>query len=125
MKKSCFIKLIVVLTVVVAAITYIVQNKMDDFILKPGKEFIKGQAIKQIYETLDDVIDNPEKDSLKQIINIHFADMTFDEIKKDKFSRAIELIENAAEDSLITSEELNQIHSILSKIRKDEEPKKD
>ena len=39
MKKSCFVKSIVVLTIIVGVVLYIIQNHLDDWVINPAKGF--------------------------------------------------------------------------------------
>ena len=64
MKKGCFIKAIIVLTIVVASITYILQNKFNDYIFTPGKKIILPLFVKEFKSKLTYVKDSPQKDSL-------------------------------------------------------------
>jgi hypothetical protein len=38
MKKGCFIKGVVIVTILIAAVVYIIQYKLDDWFFKPAKK---------------------------------------------------------------------------------------
>ena len=69
MKKGCFLKIIIILTILIAAILYVVENHFDDFIRKPGEKIIKDLVFKDVNREMEYVKNSPEKDSLKVMIN--------------------------------------------------------
>jgi hypothetical protein len=113
MKKGCFIKFIIFLTIFVAAIIYIVQTKLDDWVLKPGKGVIKQVFNESWKEEMAYVKASPEKDSLYALIS-HFIDNlnteSFSEKKIDNFSKLVEL---STADSVIDKTELKNLKNLL------------
>ncbi len=69
MKKGCFLKSIIILTILVAVITYLAQNYFDDWVVKPGKGLLKNIALNDIQKRFETIKDTPEKDSLQLLIN--------------------------------------------------------
>ncbi len=124
MKKGCFIKLIIVLTILTAATLYFIQNHFDRLILLPGKKFLKNTLIENWETNLKNVYDTPEKDSLKLLVTDFFEQINFIDSLDDKmieqfaveFSRAIS-------DSLITNDEYNKLKKIIT-VKEDERSKK-
>ena len=123
MKKGCFVKAIIVLTILVAAILYIVQNHLDT-ILTPGKKTLKKLALSGVENDLAYVKSGPEKDSLLVLLN-DYIDRKFDKIKNlsekndenleiniDKFIDSISIY--VIKDSLIDEEELSKIKIIIN-----------
>ena len=110
MKKGCFIKSIVILTIFTAIVIYIVQNKFDDFILKPAKELLAESIIDDWSKEIEFVKESEQKDSLKIIVNdflstIENKEMLFD----DRFKSFMSYVSSVVEDSIIESSELNFI----------------
>jgi hypothetical protein len=124
MKKGCFIKLIVVLTILTAAVLYFVQNYFDRLILLPGKKILKSTLIENWDTNLKHVYDTPEKDSLKVLVNnfLMQIDLTdsLDETMIENF--AVEF-SRAIKDSLITNKEYNKLKNIIT-VEEDERSKK-
>jgi hypothetical protein len=81
LKKGCFVKIIIVLTILVAAVLYIAQNYMDELIINPGKRIIKNVATNEFNKKLENVKQTPEKDSLIILFN-DFIEKKFEKIKK-------------------------------------------
>jgi hypothetical protein len=117
MKKGCFLKIIIILTILVAAILYVVGNKFDDLILKPGVKVIKSVVNNNLDKELIGVKNTPEKDSLRIIIN-DFLDNGVQNIHKasDKMvEEIVDSIKYAVTDSVINESELSNIKKMLKK----------
>lgn len=119
MKRGCFITVIVVLTIFVAAALYIYQNHFDTLILNPGKKWLAGFVRQEFDEKLESVKDSPERTELQKLIH-DFSENT-EAIKKFKekdIEKLINTIENAMSDSLIQKTELEEISQIIkSKVK--------
>ncbi|MEO8399208.1 MAG: hypothetical protein ABI550_05250, partial [Ignavibacteriaceae bacterium] len=110
MKKGCFIKVIIILTIVVAAIVYLIQNKFSDFIFKPGKKIISGMIFNDWENKLKNVKSSSEKDSLKKMFK-SFVDKieTPDHLDDPSFEKMIDSFQHSFDDSVISEEELKNI----------------
>ncbi len=125
MKKGCFVKLIVILTIVTATVLYIVQNKFNDFIYKPGMRIFKSNVINQINNRIGYVKASPEKDSLESMVKGYFDNIdNIKNLKRDSISPFIRLIVDSCKDSVITENELKSISQFLKVKLKYERPKK-
>lgn len=114
MKKGCFIKSVIILTILVAAILYIVENKFDDFILKPAKEIFIPTISKEIDKDLNKIKPSRERDSLKILINNYLSDIKENSsISKDKIEDVAKSIESSLKDSVVTPTELNKIKKLM------------
>ncbi len=122
MRKGCFVKIIVILTILTAAVLYIVQTKFNDWFLTPGKNFIKSVLNENIDEKLNFVSAGPGKDSLRIILN-NFIDSinSVDQISEEQLNRIKYFIEDAAADSMIESEELHDLKVLLKNVRAQKE----
>ena len=118
MKKGCFIKLVFIVTILVAAVLYIIQNKFEDIFLNPGKKIITS-LIEDNWETeLGYITDNVEKDSLKILLSFYIEGMeTIKEISEDKHEKLFELLQITFTDSLVTEEELLELTKIVKSLR--------
>ena len=83
MKKGCFLKSIIILTILLAAVLYLFEHHFDDLIIKPGKGILKDIALKKITKKFDHIKETPEKDSLKTLIN-DFVESKINKIGIDK-----------------------------------------
>ncbi len=85
MKKGCFLKSIVVLTIIIAAILYLVEHKYKDLIVNPGKGLLKSIALTEVDKKFDNVKETPQKDSL-QILIKEFVENKINKIGENKDS---------------------------------------
>ncbi|MEE9448469.1 MAG: hypothetical protein V3V72_00335 [Ignavibacteriaceae bacterium] len=118
MKKGCFIKLVFIITILVAVVLYIIQTKFDDFFLNPGKKLIT-ELIQDNWETeLGYITGTEEKDSLKSLLHFYVDGIkTVSEISEDKYEELLELLEITFKDSLITKKELSELTTIVKSLR--------
>jgi hypothetical protein len=117
MKKGCFLKVIIILTIFIAAVLYIVENHFDDFILKPGENIIKDLVFSDVNKKMEFVKKTPEKDSLKVLINNFVFDKLHKEHRLDskEFQGLIDSIKTALNDSIISLNELENLRLIFKK----------
>jgi hypothetical protein len=126
MKKGCFIKFIIGLTIITAAILYILQNYFNEFILNPGREFIKDQVISSLDDDMKNVKNSIQKDSLKILLTA-FINEELDSTKEFSnrhFDWLQETVEEVSRDSLINTNELKQIEQLLNLKKLNERPEK-
>ena len=118
MKKGCFIKLVFIITILVASVLYVVQNKFDDYFLKPGKKLLT-ELIEDNWETeLGYITGTEEKDSLQSLLHFYVEGIkTVSEISEDNHDELLELLESTFTDSLITKEELLKLTKIVKSLR--------
>ncbi len=120
MKKGCFIRSIVIITILVAAALYIIENKFDEFFLEPGKKYLADLVEVGLKEDMEKIADSPEKDSLSMMLKSYLKE--FKESKKIKISSDdvdsfSDLLNDASKDSVITKNELEEISKLLEKIK--------
>lgn len=110
MKKGCFVKTIVVLTIFTAVILYIVNRKFNEVILNPSKSLI----INQINRDLNYVKDSPQKDSLQILIKDYITGIKkIDNVSDKSISEFIDTLKEALQDSTIDSTEYKKLYKIL------------
>ena len=119
MKKGCFLKFIVIFTILVAVILYIVQNKFDEFFVKPGKKILLSLLNDKWDEELSYVKENEEKDALKKLINDYLMQINSrDDLSDDKTAAIIEQLGITVKDSLVDVTELKKMQEIISNTSK-------
>jgi hypothetical protein len=123
MKKGCFIKIIIVLTIFVAAGLFIIQNykgKIKDFVFSKSKKTIKTLLINDFNKKLSHIKNSPEKDSLEAYMNVYFdknfnKTKTFDEISERKGDKILSSLAEVLKDSVITKSDVERIKELINK----------
>ncbi len=122
MKKGCFVQIIIVLTIVIAAVLYIVNNKFNEFIFNPSK----GLLISQVTKDLNYVKDSPEKDSLRILISDYIKNLkSIKNISDGSVGKFVDSLKAALRDSVIDKREYKNLSKILRSKFNHERPKKD
>ncbi|OGU51462.1 MAG: hypothetical protein A2080_11150 [Ignavibacteria bacterium GWC2_36_12] len=126
MKKGCFIKIIIVLTIIIAAILYILQNHLDDVVINPGKKLISDLIVGGIDDELNYIRETPEKDSLRFLLKEYLKDKISKtkEINTGDLNWIIDSIKVIVTDTLITQNNLNRIKELIN-LKDYERSKKD
>jgi hypothetical protein len=110
MKKSCFIRAIIILTILTAVILYLVTHKFNEVILNPSKSLI----INQINRDLDYVKDSPEKDSLQFLIKGYILGIKkVDNLSDKTIGEFIDTLKTSLRDSVIDRREFRSLYKIL------------
>ena len=125
MKKGCFLKIIIILTILIAAILYVVENHFDDFIRKPGEKIIKDLVFKDVNREMEYVKNSPEKDSLKVMINSFIYNKIHKEhsLNTGEIEDIVDSVKEVLKDSAISPAELENLKLIFMK-EVNERPKK-
>jgi hypothetical protein len=122
MKPGCFLKSIIILTILVAAIMYIIQHKSRLF-FEPGKKMVTNLFMDKWDDEFKFVKDTPEKSELKKSLQTFLKDLKYENIPEDKeLNNIVEMVKDAAKDSLITSSELKEISNTLKMKNENERP---
>jgi hypothetical protein len=111
-KKGCFIQTIIVLTILTAAVVYILQNHFDELVLSPGKKVLKGVMLDEFDDKFAFIYSSPEKDSFKVVFNnILTKKIEIDkELSSEEFKDFFESINHVFADSIIDQSELKEIN---------------
>ncbi len=116
MKPGCFIKSIIILTILVAAVLYIIQYKSELF-LKPGKKIIVNAFLDDWENNFNYVKNTPEKTELKNTLKSFIDSLSIKEIPDDsEIKRITGMVKSAAADSIISRSELIEISEKLKHI---------
>lgn len=117
LKKGCFVKIIIVLTVLIALVLFLVQNYFDELILKPGEKLIKGFVFEGINREMKNVKETPEKDSLRVLMDnfVHSRIKNKKEINinGEEMEKLVDSAKLIFADSLITADELEKIKKLF------------
>lgn len=123
MKKGCFLNIIIVLTIIIAAVVYIITQKFDEVIKEPGSKIIMNFINDDINKRLDGLPATPERDSLKSLIHSQLVNFNIFDKSGEKFLDDIKKrIDIVLEDSIITKEDLNLFNNFFD--RENERQKK-
>jgi len=116
MKKGCFIQSVVIATILIAVVVYIIKYKLDDWLVKPGKELILTELTKNWENETANIKESIEKDSLKSLMKYYLENIkTMEEVvnlEEDIFFSEFEL---SIEDSLITDNEISNLTLLMKK----------
>ena len=119
MKKGCFLKFIVIFTIFVAVVLYIVQNKFDEFFVKPGKKVLLQILNDKWDEELSYVKESDEKESLKKLINEYLTKVkSKEDLANDKTGLIIEQLGTTVQDSVVDAGELEKMRKLISEALK-------
>lgn len=116
MKKGCFLQAVIVVTVLIAVVVYIIENKFDEWFLKPGKELLLSEIVKNWDNDLKYIYESEQKDSLKNLLTYYVDNIkSLDELTAmDEKSFVIEF-DSVIEDSLISKEEISKLTRLVEK----------
>jgi len=126
MKRGCFIRTVVIITILIAAILYILENKFDEYFLEPGKKYFSEKMKSGILEEINVIKQSPEKDSLKTMLNNFLEEIKESKSIEFAFGDDENLFSEFGKisaDSIITKNELEDISKILKKIKNERLPK--
>jgi hypothetical protein len=113
MKPGCFLKSIIILTILIAAILYIVQHKSDLF-FEPGKKIVVSAFLDDWDNNFNYVKNTPEKSELKNTLKDFIDSLKIKDIPNDsEINRIAGMVKSAAADSIISRRELMEISEKL------------
>jgi hypothetical protein len=109
MKPGCFLKSIVILTIIIAVIMYIIQHKSELF-FKPGKKIITGIIMDDWEHQFSFVKNTREKSELKNALETYIDSLKMQDIPdENEINKIAGMVKAAAADSIISSDELKEI----------------
>jgi hypothetical protein len=112
MKRGCFLKTIAILTIFVAAIAYIIQHKLDEWVIEPGKKLLLPKIEQGFADEFDFVTESVEKDSLLSIINKYVENIDFKKTDSASSEFWIE-IKNIVSDSVVDKTEIEMLKQFI------------
>jgi hypothetical protein len=116
MKKGCFLNAVIIGTILIAAAVYIIENKFDDWFLKPGKELVLNEIINNWDNEFKYIQASSQKDSLKNLL-VYYVDniKSLDEVVHTNEKSFANEFESVIEDSLITKNEISKLTTLVKK----------
>ncbi len=118
MKPGCFLKSIIIITIIVAAIAYIVQYKSGLFFDR-GKKIFTETFLNDWDGSLDHVKDSQAKSDLKDSLKLYLDSIHIQNIPaKEEIGRIMKMVQEAVADSIISDSELKVISNNLESIKK-------
>jgi hypothetical protein len=116
MKKGCFIQSVVIVTILIAVAVYIIKYKLDDWLVKPGKELILTELSNNWEKETAYIKESVEKDSLKSLMKYYLENIkTMKEVVNLEQDIFLSEFEAAIEDSLITDKEISKLTLLMKK----------
>ncbi len=116
MKKGCFIQFVVILTIIIAVIIYIIEYKLDDWLVKPGKKLILSEVSKNWEKETAYIKASVEKDSLKSLMKYYLENIkTIEDVVNLEEDIFLSQFKIAIEDSLITDNEISNLTLLMKK----------
>ena len=116
MKKGCFIKTVIIGTVLIAAVVYIIENKLEDWVISPGKKFVLNKIVQNWDNELKYVYASPQKDSLKNLLNYYVENIeSLDDVADEDEKSLSEELNLVLKDSIITKDELTELTLFVKK----------
>ncbi|RPI69922.1 MAG: hypothetical protein EHM47_13040 [Ignavibacteriales bacterium] len=115
MKKGCFIKIIAVLTIFIAAVMYIIQNHFDDWVMNPVKEFFSEAFVSGVDDELNFIEESPEKDSLRVLLKDYLQKkfVNTKELSNKDIDWLIDSVKVVVRDSFITQKDLDKLKNLI------------
>lgn len=111
MKKGCFLKTIAILTIFVAVIAYIIQHKLDEWVIEPGKKLLLPKIEQGFADEFDFVTESVEKDSLINILKKYVENIDF--ISDQKSSEFWLEIKKIVSDSVVDKSEIEMLQQFI------------
>ena len=116
MKKSCFIQVVVIVTILVAAAIYIIQYKLDDWFINPAKNILVSEVDKNWDNEVKHIEESVQKDSLRSLMIYYIKNVkSMEEVVNLDEENFIKEFGVVIEDSIITDEEISQLTLLLKK----------
>ena len=116
MKKGCFIKSVVIVTIFVGVITYLIQNNFNNWFLEPGKKMLVQQIATNWQTEATFIKDSEQKDSVGILLQFYFKNIkTMEEVVNLENDLFLSELEDVIEDSVVTDNEVTKLTQILKK----------
>lgn len=109
MKPGCFLKTLIVGTIILAAAIYIITNKGKEWFVDPIKENILSSAFDSLPNELKGLKDTKEKmmlvERIDSLVTLFKSDTSGVSINFTKVEKFFETLKDYSNDSLLTSSE--------------------
>ena len=116
MKKGCFIKSVIAITILIGVVVYIVQNKLEEWFTEPIKKNLVTQLVENWDTKAKFITDSIQKDSLAVLVSSYFSNVeTMEDIVNWDEEIFLVGLQDAIDDSLITDDEISKLTLLLKK----------
>jgi hypothetical protein len=107
---------VIIGTVLIAAAIYLIENKFDEWFLKPGKELLLTEIVKNWDNDLKYIYESEQKDSLKNLLTYYVDNIkSLDELTALDENSFVNEFDSIIEDSLISKEEISKLTRLVKK----------
>ena len=114
MKKGCFLKFIIIFTIILAVSLYIVQNKFEEIFLDPGKNLFLNTLEVSWENNLNYVKDSAAKEALKSLLKHYISKLkSAQNLSSDRTKEIIKYLETTFKDSLVEQIELARVRELI------------
>lgn len=118
---GCFVKILIVSTIVIAAVVYVFTNKFDEYIKTPVQNFVIEFALGDVKDELKSVADSKAKEELISTIDNFSNDVRgLESINYDKLQVVAVNLSKIMEDKVISQSEVVEIKSIIEEVLQNE-----
>lgn len=116
MKKSCFIQVVIIVTILVAAAIYIIQYKLDDWFINPAKKILVSEVDKNWDNEVKHVEESVQKDSLRSLMLYYIKNVkSMEEVVNLDEENFIKEFGVVIEDSILIDEEISKLTLLLKR----------
>ena len=116
MKKSCFIQVVIIVTILVAAAIYIIQYKLDDWFINPAKNILVSEVDKNWDNEVKHIEESVQKDSLRSLMIYYIKNVkSMEEVVNLDEENFIKEFGVVIEDSILTDEEISKLTLLLKR----------
>lgn len=116
MKKGCFVKSVIAITILIGVVVYIVQNKLGEWFAEPVKKNLLTQLVENWDTKAKFIRDSIQKDSLGVLVSSYFSNVeSMEDIVNWEEEIFLVGLQDAIDDSLITDDEISQLTLLLKK----------
>ena len=116
MKKGCFLKFIIIFTIILGVSVYLVQNKFEEIFINPGKELLLNALEQGWDDNIDNLKESAAKDSLKSLLENYITKMkSSKDLSSDRTKDIINSLETTFEDNQVDPEELTRVRELIEK----------
>jgi predicted nucleic-acid-binding protein len=116
MKKGCFIKSVIAITILVGIVVYIVQYKLEEWLTEPAN-YLQITQLAENWDTKANFIRNSiQKDSLGVLLSSYFSNVeSMEDVVNWEEDLFLIGLQDAIDDSLITTDEISKLTLLLKK----------
>jgi predicted nucleic-acid-binding protein len=116
MKKGCFIKSVIAITIFVGVVVYIVQYKLEEWLKEPAN-YLQITQLAENWDTKANFIRNSiQKDSLGVLLSSYFSNVeSMEDVVNWEEDLFLIGLQDAIDDSLITTDEISKLTLLLKK----------